>query len=57
MKMSKVAKSKFAFYWCSSCGGCEEAVVDLNEDLLKVADAVDVVLWPRAGTSSERWYY
>jgi len=55
--MSKVAKSKFAFYWCSSCGGCEEAVVDLNEDLLKVADAVDVVLWPRAGTSSERWYY
>lgn len=43
-----MAKPKVAFYWCASCGGCEEAVVDLNEDLLKVADAVDVVLWPVA---------
>lgn len=41
-------KPKVAFYWCASCGGCEEAVVDLNEDLLKVADAVDIVLWPVA---------
>jgi F420-non-reducing hydrogenase small subunit len=37
-----------AFYWCASCGGCEEAVVDLNEDILTVADAVDIVLWPVA---------
>ncbi|MDY6907293.1 MAG: oxidoreductase [Chloroflexota bacterium] len=44
----KSAKPKVAFYWCASCGGCEEAVVDLNEDLLKVADAVDIVLWPVA---------
>jgi len=43
-----MAKPKVAFYWCSSCGGCEEAVVDLNEDLLKVADAVDIVFWPVA---------
>lgn len=43
-----MAKPKAAFYWCSSCGGCEEAVVDLNENLLKVADAVDIVLWPVA---------
>ena len=43
-----MAKPKVAFYWCASCGGCEETVVDLNEDLLKVADAVDVVLWPVA---------
>ena len=41
-------KPKVAFYWCSSCGGCEEAVVDLNEDILKVADAVDIVFWPVA---------
>jgi len=41
-------KPKVAFYWCASCGGCEEAVVDLNQDLLKVADAVDIVLWPVA---------
>ena len=41
-------KPKVAFYWCASCGGCEEAVVDLNEDLLAVADAVDIVFWPCA---------
>ena len=23
-------KPKVAFYWCASCGGCEEAVVDLD---------------------------
>ncbi len=43
-----MAKPKVAFYWCASCGGCEEAVVDLAEDLLKVVDAVDIVLWPVA---------
>jgi len=41
-------KPKVAFYWCSSCGGCEEAVVDLAEGLLAVAEAVDIVLWPVA---------
>jgi F420-non-reducing hydrogenase small subunit len=43
-----MAKPKVAFYWCASCGGCEEAVVDLAEDLLKVVDAVDIVFWPVA---------
>lgn len=43
-----MSKPKVAFYWCASCGGCEEAVVDLNEDLLTVADAVDIVFWPVA---------
>lgn len=41
-------KPKVAFYWCASCGGCEEAVVDLEEQILKVVDAVDIVLWPVA---------
>lgn len=41
-------KPKVAFYWCASCGGCEEAVVDLAADILKVVDAVDIVLWPVA---------
>ena len=41
-------KPKVAFYWCASCGGCEEAVVDLNEELLEVANAVDIVFWPVA---------
>jgi len=43
-----MAKPKVAFYWCASCGGCEETVVDLNENILKVAEAVDIVLWPVA---------
>jgi F420-non-reducing hydrogenase small subunit len=41
-------KPKVAFYWCSSCGGCEESVVDLAEDILKVVAAVDIVYWPVA---------
>jgi F420-non-reducing hydrogenase small subunit len=41
-------KPKVAFYWCASCGGCDEAVVDLDEGLLEVAGAVDIVLWPVA---------
>lgn len=43
-----MGKPKVAFYWCASCGGCEEAVVDLNEDVLKVVEAVDIAFWPVA---------
>ncbi len=43
-----MAKPKVAFYWCASCGGCEEAIIDLAEDILVVVDAVDIVLWPVA---------
>jgi F420-non-reducing hydrogenase small subunit len=42
------AKPKVAFYWCASCGGCEETVVDLAEDILGVVEKVDIVLWPVA---------
>src|SRR5512139_3794811 len=41
-------KPKVAFYWCASCGGCEEAVVDLAEGILDVAAAIDIVMWPVA---------
>ena len=41
-------KPKVAFYWCASCGGCEEAVVDLAEAVLDVVSAVDIVFWPVA---------
>ena len=41
-------KPKVAFYWCASCGGCEEAVVDLAEKILDVVGAVDIVFWPVA---------
>ena len=41
-------KHKVAFYWCASCGGCEEAVLDLAEAVLDVVAAVDIVFWPVA---------
>ncbi len=41
-------KPKVAFYWCASCGGCEESVVDLAEDILFVVDKVDILFWPVA---------
>ncbi len=41
-------KPKVAFYWCASCGGCEESVVDLAENILDVVAAVDIVMWPVA---------
>jgi F420-non-reducing hydrogenase small subunit len=43
-----MSKPKIGFYWCASCGGCEEAVVDLAEGILDVVAAVDVVFWPVA---------
>jgi len=41
-------KPKVAFYWCASCGGCEETIIDLDEKILDVVAAVDIVLWPCA---------
>jgi len=41
-------KPKVAFYWCASCGGCEESVVDLAEAILDVVAAVDIIFWPVA---------
>lgn len=43
-----MSKPKIGIYWCASCGGCEEAVVDLAESLLDVVNAVDIVFWPVA---------
>jgi F420-non-reducing hydrogenase small subunit len=41
-------KPKIGIYWCAACGGCEEAVVDLAEDILGVVEKVDLVFWPCA---------
>lgn len=43
-----MAKPKVAICWLGGCGGCDEAVVDINEVLLSVAGAVELVLWPVA---------
>lgn len=41
-------KLKMALYWCASCGGCDVAVLDINEKILDVAELADIVLWPVA---------
>lgn len=41
-------KPKIALYWCASCGGCDEAVVDLAEGVLTLTQAVDIAFWPVA---------
>lgn len=41
-------KPKVAICWLGSCGGCDEAIVDLNEAILQVADAVEIIFWPIA---------
>ena len=43
-----MAKPKVAICWLGGCGGCDEAVVDINEVILGVANAVDLILWPVA---------
>ena len=43
-----MSKPKVGFYWCASCGGCEEAIVDLAEAVLDVVELVDIVFWPCA---------
>jgi len=44
----KKEKLKIAFYWAASCGGCEIAVLDVNEKILDVVAAADIVFWPVA---------
>lgn len=41
-------KPKIGIYWCASCGGCEEAVVDLAEDILGLLEKVEILFWPVA---------
>jgi F420-non-reducing hydrogenase small subunit len=41
-------KPRVAFYWNASCGGCEEAVLDLGDAFAALVEKVDVVLWPVA---------
>ena len=39
-------KGKLAIYWAASCGGCEISILALNEKILDVAGAFDIVLCP-----------
>jgi len=48
MSSENKGKLKFAFYWAASCGGCEIAVLDINEKILEVVEHVDILFWPVA---------
>jgi len=48
MSAKKENKPKFAFYWAASCGGCEIAVLDIDEKILDVAAGADILFWPVA---------
>ena len=41
-------KPKLAIYWAASCGGCDIAILDIEDKILDVADFFDVVFWPCA---------
>jgi F420-non-reducing hydrogenase small subunit len=43
-----MAKLKLAMYWGAACGGCDVAVLDLNERVLDIAELADIVFWPIA---------
>jgi F420-non-reducing hydrogenase small subunit len=39
-------KVSMALYWAASCGGCEVAVLDVNERILDLVAVADIVFWP-----------
>ena len=43
-----MAKLKLGLYWAASCGGCDVAVLDVNEKILDIAKIADIVFWPIA---------
>ena len=48
MSGKKTDKPRFAFYWAASCGGCEIAVLDIDEKILDVAAGAEILFWPVA---------
>ena len=43
-----MAKAQVALHWLASCGGCEVAVVDVDEKILDVVGLMDIHFWPVA---------
>ncbi|TRO50378.1 oxidoreductase, partial [Candidatus Bathyarchaeota archaeon] len=48
MSKEKSKKLQLAFYWAASCGGCEIAVLDIDEKILDVINIADILFWPVA---------
>ncbi|MEW6051180.1 MAG: oxidoreductase [Candidatus Zixiibacteriota bacterium] len=43
-----MAKPKLAIYWAASYGGCDIAILDIEDKILDVAAFFDIVFWPCA---------
>ena len=43
-----MSKPKLAIYWAASCGGCDIAILDIEEKILSVAEFFDIAFWPCA---------
>jgi F420-non-reducing hydrogenase small subunit len=43
-----MGKPKLAVYWAASCGGCDIAILDIEEKILAVADFFELCFWPCA---------
>lgn len=52
--MSDKPKGKLAIYWAASCGGCEISILAIDEKILDVAAAFDIVMWPCAADGKVR---
>jgi F420-non-reducing hydrogenase small subunit len=41
-----MTKPKLAVYWAASCGGCDIAILDIEDKILDVANFFDLAFWP-----------
>ncbi len=41
-------KVKLAIYWGAACGGCDIALLRIDEKLLELVEIADIVFWPAA---------
>lgn len=43
-----MSKAKIGVYWAAACGGCDCSLLEVNEQILDVVEAADIVFWPCA---------
>ena len=43
-----MAKPKLAIYWAAACGGCDIAILDIEDKILNVSDFFELAFWPCA---------
>lgn len=52
--MSAERRHRLAIYWAGACGGCDIAILNLNEALLEVDEHFEIVFWPAAMDAKAR---